>query len=133
MKKLITIYEKDVQKATLANNTTSIVSDYSVATATDTTISAITLNKGINICVVTVSWASNANGYRTVWISSTNTGAKINLGAQVTDGTSTSGIRQQLTFIRNTTSETETLYIRVKQTSGSALNCSVRFARVLIA
>ena len=123
----------DVPKVSLPNNTTSIVSDYSVATGTDTTISAITLNKGINICVVTVSWASNANGYRTVWISSTNTGAKINLGAQVTDGTSTSGIRQQLTFIRNTASETETLYIRVKQTSGSALNCSVRFARVLIA
>ena len=127
------ISSADVQKVSVPNNSSVIVTDVSVATATDTTISAITLNKGINLCIFTINWASNANGYRTAWVASTNDGGHLNLASRVTDGQSPSGIRQQLTIVRNVTAASETLYIRVKQTSGSALKCSVRLARVLIA
>lgn len=123
----------DITKITLPNAGSTLADNLSVPTGTQKTVAPITLNKGINIIVVTVSWQSNANGYRTAWLAATNDGGHANLSSHVTQAASSSGgIRQQLVIFRNVTSETETFYIRIQQNSGSALTASVRYSRLLL-
>ena len=124
---------EDVPTISLVNNTSVVEETKSVPNDAEYTFAPIVLDKGLNIFVLSIAWATNANGYRQAWLATTNTGDHMNLGSHVSMVAPTgTGARQQMTIFRNVSSNTETLYVRVRQNSGSTLKCSVRFARVLI-
>ena len=118
---------------TLKNNTTALADNVSMPNNTEKTIASFEIGKGLQIIVISVSWASNSNGYREFWVSTTDSGSHINLGSHIAGPASNgTGTRQQLVILRNVTETSETLYIRGEQNSGSSINASARLARIEI-
>ena len=123
----------DIPEITLKNNTTAIADNVSMPNNTEKTIASFEIGKGLNIIVISVSWASNSNGYREIWVASSDSGSHLNLGSHIAGpATNGTGTRQQLVMLRNVTGSPETLYIRGKQNSGSSINASARLARIEI-
>ena len=99
---------------------------------TNTALGSINLDAGNHVIVFTVSWASNASGYRSIWVSDTATGDMINVASKIVvaavDGVNT----QMQLFIMYKTTEAKTIYLVGKQNSGSTLSAAIRDGHLTI-
>ena len=96
----------------------------SVANATNTHLTSITLNKGVYIVQAVASYAANGTGLRQIYLSLTRAGSLLNRFCTSTNGSVASGAitRIALTSILEIGQDNTSIYLVGNQTSGSTLS-----------
>ncbi len=102
------------ENVSVANNTTVNLASFTTVAQTN------------NLIVFTVSWASNATGYRSIWVSETPTGETLYVASKVIVAAVSGANTQMQLYFTRWSSKAETLYLVGRQNSGSTLNVSIR-------
>ena len=108
--------------------TSQALDDKSAASGSTVAVGSISLPAGEYVITLLGNWASNANGYRQIWLSESSGGVQVNLAAtSIVAAASGLATRQHLTITYKSTSAI-TLYAVAKQNSGSTLTLNTRYS-----
>lgn len=109
-------------------NTSSTIPDKTIPSGADTDVGYFDVPAGDYVIIITANFASNATGYRSVWISETAGGTQLNLASRAI-ASPVSGVNTRFQLpITYSTSTAKRLYVVAYQNSGSSLAMNTRYA-----
>lgn len=109
-------------------STSYTIPDKTILSGEDTNVGYLDVPAGDYVIIITANFASNATGYRSIWISDTAGGSQINLASRAVVAP-VSGVNTRFQLpITYSTSTAKRLYVVAYQNSGSSLAMNTRYA-----